>query len=231
MRRRARWLLIVPALVVLDLECAAWAAFHPLPGRDLDSGRMADPAPLHCAPAFPVYALVLGIVIANQALAALAGPVFLRYAPSKIVLLPDDSHHLPHAMLTGSSWSYHRAFVAEQLRTTAFAKRVEGACDPKTLVVSLEATQIFADLYPASTVWNEERGQLRGFLLRETQLGGRTIWVLSENEGWPDDPVADVLADPALGDFKLVRDPNNISIYDHAVIPPDRVAHFGCASE
>jgi hypothetical protein len=177
----------------------------------------------------PAYALVLGIVIGNQALAALAGPIFLRYAPSKIALLPDGSHHLPHAMLTGSSWGYHRAFVAEQLRTTAFAKRVEGACDPKTLVLSLEATQIFADLYPASTVWNAERGQLRGFLLRETQLGDRTIWVLSENEGWPDDPVADVLADPALRDFKLVRDPNNISIYDQAAMPPDRVAHFGCA--
>ncbi len=179
----------------------------------------------------PMYALVLGIVMANQALAALAGPIFLRYVPSKIVALPDGSHHLPHAMITGSSLGYHRAFVAEQLRTTAFAKRVEGACAAKTLVLSLEATQIFADLYPASTVWNAKRGQLRGFLLREAQLGDRAIWVLSENEGWPDDPVADVLADPALRDFKLVRDPNNISIYDLAVIPPDRVAHFGCAPE
>jgi hypothetical protein len=176
-----------------------------------------------------VYAIALGIVIANQALGALAGPIFLRYAPSKIVVLPDGTHHLPHAMLTGSSWGYHRAFVAEQLRTTAFAKRVEGACEEKTLVLSLEATQILADLYPASTVWNAERGQLRRFLVREAQLGDRTVRVLSENEGWPDDAAADALADPAFRDYKLVRDPNNISIYDHAVIPPNRIAHLDCA--
>jgi hypothetical protein len=176
-----------------------------------------------------VYALAFAIVAGNQALGALAGPIFLRYAPSKIVVLPDGSRHLPHAMLTGSSWGYHRAFVAEQLRTTAFAKRVEATCEAKTLVLSLEATQILADLYPASTVWNAQRGQLRRFLLREAQLGGRTIWVLSENEGWPGDPAADALADPAWNDFKLVRDPNNISIYDHAVIPPNRIAHLDCA--
>jgi hypothetical protein len=177
------------------------------------------------------YALAFGIVAGNQAMGALIGPIFLRYAPSKIVVLPDGSHHLPRGIPTGSSWSYHRAFVAEQLKTTAFAMRVEGACEAKTLVLSLEATQIFADLYPASTVWNAERGQLRRFLVRKAQPGERTIWVLSENEGWPDDAAADALADPALRDFKLVRDPNNLSIYDHVVIPPDRMAHLGCASD
>jgi hypothetical protein len=175
-----------------------------------------------------VYAIALSIVLANQAWGALAGPVFLHYAPSKLVLLPDGSHHLPHAMLTGSSWGYHRAFVAEQWRTTAFAQRIEGACDEKTLVLSLEATQILTDLYPASTVWNAERGHLRGFLVREAQLGGRTVKLLSENEGWPDDAAAVALADPDFLDYKLVRDPNNISIYDHVTIPPDRMAHLDC---
>jgi hypothetical protein len=55
------------------------------------------------------------------------------------------------------------------------------------------------------------------------------VLVLSENEGWPHDAAGDVLADPAFRDYKLVRDPNNVSIYDHAVIPPNRIAHLDCA--
>jgi hypothetical protein len=130
---------------------------------------------------------------------------------------------------TGSSWSYHRALVAEQLGTTAFANRVHGACDGKTLVLSLNATQIFADLYEAGSPWNAEKLKLRRFPILVAHIGARTVLVLSESEGWPDDAAAAALADPAFRGYKLVRDPNTVSIYDHAVIPPSRIARLDCA--
>jgi hypothetical protein len=182
-----------------------------------------------------VYALAFGIVAANQAMGALTGPFILKYAPSKLLVLPGNIHRLPRGVPTGSSWGYHRAFVAEQLRTTAFAKSVQNPCDEKTLVLSLDATQIFSDLYSASDSpiesWIAREQHLGRFPFMEAQIRGRTVLVLSENEGWPRDAAADALADPVFRDYKLVRDPNNISIYDRAVIPPGRTAHLGCAPD
>jgi hypothetical protein len=220
--------LIVPALIF-------WIA-NPRPGRhfilclagvSLLAGwlvpRLAATRPLL------VYALALGIVFANQACGALAGPLILRHAPSKIVVLPGDIHHLLRGIPTGSSWSYHRALAAEELGTNAFANRVRATCSDKTLVLSLDATQIFSDLYAGSGSWSADEQRLNRFPILTAHLGDRTIAVLSESEGWPQDAAAYVLADPTFRDYKLARDPNTISIYDHAVIPPERIAQLNCA--
>jgi hypothetical protein len=167
--------------------------------------------------------------LANQALGALVGPFILKYAPSKLVALPDKTRPLPRGFPTGSSWGYHRAFAAKEQKTADFAKSIRGACDEKTLVLSLDAVQIFSDLYEASSTWNAEREQLHRFPISAAQMGSRTVLVLSENEGWPQDAAGDVLADPAFRDYKLVRDPNNVSIYDRAEIPSNRRAHLDCA--
>jgi hypothetical protein len=222
-------------LVLIAPALAFWIA-NPRPGRHFllclaGVSMLAGWLIPRYAPARPldVYAIALSIVMANQALGALTGPFILKYSPSKLVALPDHTRHLLHDIPTGSSWGYHRALEAEQFRTSAFAKRVRGVCDDKTLVLSLDATQIFADLYEASNPWNAEKLELRRFPILAAHIGARTVLVLSESEGWPDDAAADALADPAFRGYKLVRDPNNISIYDHAVIPPERAARLDCA--
>jgi hypothetical protein len=222
------FVLIAPAL-------AFWIA-NPRPGRHFilclaGVSLLAGWLIPRYVPARPlrVYTLAIGVVCANQALGALTGPLILKYAPSKLVVLPEHTHHLLRGIPTGSSWGYHRALEVEQLQTTAFAKRVRGACDDKTLVMSLDATQIFSDLYAASSAWNAEKLELHRFPILVAHIGGRTVLVLSENEGWPDDAAGDALADPAFRGYKLVRDPNNVSIYDHAVIPPGRIALLDCA--
>jgi hypothetical protein len=179
---------------------------------------------------FAVYAVALGIVAGNQALGAVTGPLILMYAPSKLVVLPEHTRHLPRGFPTGTSWGYHRAHVAEQRKTDAFATRVEGVCDERTLVMSLDATQIFAGLYEASGAWSADEVKLRRFPVWEARINGRAVRVLSESEGWPVDAAADAMADPALSGYKLARDPDSISIYDRAEIPPDRAAHLGCSS-
>ena len=147
-----------------------------------------------------VYAVALGIVAGNQALGAVTGPLILRYAPSKLLALPDGTRHLPRGFPTGTSWGFHRAFVAEELKTEAFAARVRGVCDDKTLVMSLDATQIFAGLYAASYKWSAEEVKLRRFPVWEARINGRAVRVLSESEDgprmrrpmqWPIRPLAD----------------------------------------
>jgi hypothetical protein len=227
-------LLIVPALFF-------WIA-NPRPGRhfilclagiSVLIGGLISRA-LSARPIF-VYALAFGIVAGNQAMGALTGPFILKYAPSKLLVLPGNIHHLPRGVPTGSSFGYHRAFVAEQSRTTVFAKNVQNPCDEKTLVLSLDATQIFSDLYSASAPpiesWIAREQHLGRFPFMEAHIRGRTVLVLSENEGWPRDAAADALADPAFRDYKLMRDPNVLSIYDRVVIPPSRIAHLGCVPD
>jgi len=175
------------------------------------------------------YALAFAIVLGNQTLGTLIGPLILRDAPSKIVALADGTRHLPRGVPTGSSWTYHRDFAAEERRTDAFAAQVARPCDDNTLVVSLNATQIFLDLYGSSHDWDPTERLLGRFPVQRARIGNRTTLVLSENEGWPADAAAEALTDPALRGFKLIRDPNSISIYDRAAIPPERVARLGCA--
>ena len=222
-------------LALIAPPLAFWIA-DPRPGRHFllclaGVSMLAGWLILRRSPARPlrVYALALGAVCANQALGALTGPLILNYAPSKLIALPGHARHLPRGFPTGSSWGYHRAFVAEQLRTTAFAKRIRGVCDDKTLVLSLDATQIFSDLYAVSDPWNAKELKLGRFPILAAHIQGRTVLVLSESEGWPRDAAAGALADPAFRGYKLVRDPNTISIYDRAVIPPGRIARLGCA--
>jgi len=174
------------------------------------------------------YALAFGAVLGNQALGALTGPFILAHAPSKIVADSSGNQHLPRGVPTGSSWSYHRAFADEEARTNGFAALAAHPCDEKTLVVSLDATQIFAALYAASSAWDPTERLLGKFPLQQARIGNRTVLVLGENEGWPADAAALALDDPALRAYKLVRDPNSISIYDRAAIPPGRIAHLGC---
>ncbi len=223
-------LLIVPALVF-------WIA-NPRPGRHfiLCLAGISMLVGWSISRAFSarpmlVYALAFSIVAGNQAVGALTGPLVLKYAPSKLLVRPGNIHHMPRGVPTGSSWDYHRALVEEQLRITAFANSAQDPCDEKTMVMSLDATQIFSDFYSVSDPWAARERKLGRFSYLEAQIRGRAVVALLEFDGWPRDAAADALTDPAFGGYKLVRDPNNISIYDHAVIPPDRVAHLGCGPD
>jgi len=222
-------------LLLIAVPLLFWIA-NPRPGRHfifcLAGGAMlaaqfiaryASPRP-----SLP-YALTLGIVLANQGMATLTGPLILKYAPSKILLAADGTHHLPRGVPTGSSWSYHRAFVAEEARTDAFAALAAHPCDDKTLVMSLNATQIFSDLYAQSSQWDPTEHRLANFPVQQAHIGSRTVLVLAENEGWPADAAAVALAQPGLRDYKLIRDPESLSVYDHVVIPSNRMARLGCS--
>jgi len=176
-----------------------------------------------------VYAVVVCIIVANQALASFAGPVILKHAPTTQVVSPEHPRDLPSGIIIGSSWGYHRAYEGELSRTMNFAESLRGTCDTKTLALTGHIAEVLSTLYESNTPWKLERGKFHKFSYRTASDEHRTVMVLSEYRGWPDDAVAVSLTDPAFSDFQLVRDPNVTSIYDRAAIPAGRTAHLGCA--
>ena len=175
------------------------------------------------------YFLAVGIVLANQAAGTLTGPFILKHYPTKILTVPGQQPLMPRVPL-GSSLGFHESAQAARLRTDAFAERLLGACDAKTIVFSEREPQIVAHLYEGNRPWRVEEQLWRRFPLFIAQDRNVSFMVVSPHEGWPQDVVGEMLADPAFNEYKLVRDPDTISIYDKTPIPENRAARFGCVS-
>jgi hypothetical protein len=175
-----------------------------------------------------VHFVAFGIVLANQGFGAATSPIILRHYPFKIVAVAGQPRVMPLVPI-GDSVSFHRAVQAEMQSADAFAERVGGLCDPRTIVLSDHTPQISSHIYGWPGHWTAEEGKLHRFSTLTARDGSRTIVFLSVHEGWPEDPVAAILAEPSLKEYKLVRDPGTLSVFDKTEIPPNRAAHFGCS--
>lgn len=172
--------------------------------------------------------LCLGIVLANQAFGALSGPIILRRYPFKMIAVAGQPRVMPFVPI-GSSLSFHRAVQAELWSADAFAETLDGLCDAKAIVLTDHMPQVVSHIYGWRGPWITEEGKFHRFSIFTARDPRRTIVFLSVHEGWPEDPVAGILAEPALREFKLVRDPGTISVFDKAAIPANRAARFGCS--
>ena len=174
------------------------------------------------------YALVLGVVLANQGVGAISGPVILQHSPSPWTAAPGHSRLTTRAPI-GSSWNFHQTVQAERWRTDAFAEKVRGTCDQNTIVFSDRARQIFWHFYQSPTHWFASIRDLGSLETMVVQSGDRTVMLVTEmGDGWTHDAVSEVLANRALSKYGLVRDPDTVSIYDKTAIPLNRQAHLGC---
>jgi hypothetical protein len=144
-----------------------------------------------------------------------------------ILSVPGQPRVMPLVPI-GDSIRFHRAVQAEMRGADDFAERVGGLCDTNLLVLSDHVPLLSSHLYGWPGPWTVEEGKLHRFSILTARNGHRTFLFVSVHEGWPEDPVAAVLATPGLHQFKLIRDPDTLSIYDKTAIPPDRVARSGC---
>jgi hypothetical protein len=174
------------------------------------------------------YLIALGIVLANQAFGALSGPIILRHYPFKMVAVAGQPRVMPLVPI-GDSITFHRAVQAEMSSADAFAERVGGLCDAETIVLTDHMPQVSSHIYGWPGRWTVEEGKIHRFSILTARDGRRTIVFLSVHEGWPEDPVAAILAETSLQQYRLVQDPGTLSIFDKAEIPLDRNAHFGCS--
>ncbi|MDR3537113.1 MAG: hypothetical protein P4L71_11495 [Acetobacteraceae bacterium] len=176
------------------------------------------------------FASVVVLVLANHALAELARPFILHQNDAHSPYLPtDDAYRTTTHANIGWFWQRHAALIARRARWQAFGDQAMTSCDADTLILSDEGPSIFSRLYVGGVPVTAERFQIGKFLGFQGSRGGRNFIVLEKLNGWPADPVATVLADPALDRYKLLQDPWTMSHYDRTPIPPDRAAHLGCA--
>jgi hypothetical protein len=176
------------------------------------------------------YFAAAAIVLANQGIGAVVGPLILNHYPTKLVTVAGRERLMPRLPL-GSSWSYHRTAQAARWRTDAFAERILGTCETKTIVLSERQPQIVSHLFDGNKQWNIKERLWHGFTLMSADNEGTGIVVISLHEGWPRDAVADILADPSFDGYKLIRDPDTISVYDKTPIPQERAVGLGCGSQ
>jgi len=175
-----------------------------------------------------VYILTLGIVLANQALGALSGRVILHYYHFKIIAVAGQPRVMPHVPI-GTSAGFHAAVQQEMWAGDAFAERIRGSCDARTIVVTDHYPQLTSQIYGWPGHWIAKEGRFHQSPTITATNGTRNIVFVSEHEEWPQDSAAQLLADPDFLDYRLVRDPDTLSIFDTAVIPPSRTVHFGCS--
>ena len=148
----------------------------------------------------------------------------------------------------------HAALVERRARWQAFAQKLRTVCDPHVIVLGDEVEHVFSRLYAGGTPVEAHRININADIgtapiipaLRqygntivvgegpaklEGMVGitrGKTYVMLAKSHFWPGDPVAFLLSLPAYADYKMVADPDNMSIYDKTPIPPDRTPTFGC---
>jgi hypothetical protein len=177
-----------------------------------------------------VYAGVAALVIANHALAELVRPLLLRVNDAHTPYLPSHDAYptTTHANI-GWFWQRHAALVARRERWQAFGDMISTSCDSHTFVLSDEGPHIATRLYAAGLPIKAEPFRLAGYFGVHAVRDSKDFIVMEKMNGWPDDPVATVLADPALSQYHLAQDPWTMSKYDRTPIPADRVATFGCA--
>ena len=174
-----------------------------------------------------IYGLSIVIVLANHFFAALSGPVIVKHYHFAMLAIPGQPLIMPHVPI-GTFLSYHRAIQAEMLNADAFAKRTTEICDAKVIVFTDHQPQVSTHIYGTHFHWKVKTGHFHEFPTLTAQDGDRIIVFMSTHEGFPADPVAEVLSDLSWQEYSLMHDPSTYSAYDKTAIPSDRAAHLGC---
>jgi hypothetical protein len=178
------------------------------------------------------YTAVLVLVLANHALSEAIRPALLREndARSPLIRTPEAYRTTTQANV-GWFWKRHATLVERRERWQAMGDQLLTSCESHTLLLSDAGPIVFSRLYAGGAQVTAEPFELGRFI--EGRLGvrgGKHFLVLRKENGWPEDAVAAILADHQLDDYKIEQDPLTMSRYDRTAIPPDRRAHFGCAS-
>jgi len=106
----------------------------------------------------------------------------------------------------GDSVSFHRAVQAEMQSADAFAERVGGLCDPRTIVLSDHTPQISSHIYGWPGHWTAEEGKLHRFSTLTARDGSaRLCSCLCMRVGLKIQSPQSSLSHPE--EYKLVRDP------------------------
>jgi hypothetical protein len=171
------------------------------------------------------------VVVLNQGLSEVMRPTLLRLNQARSPYLPVAEAYgtFTHAPL-GLIYKRQAALTDRRANWAHFGDQVATACDAKIVVLSDEAEQIIARLYVGGAGVRIEATNWRGYIAYTVRRGAHLYMILAKMNGWPRDAVSEVLSDPVLADYRIVADPQLMSVYDRTAIPRDRIAQLGCTA-
>ena len=174
-----------------------------------------------------VLASALALVSANQLMSRMIQPLLLSHFHSPYIALPDETRTFTHAPL-GFVWSHHATLQTRRNRWNEFAEEIKSTCEKSTLVLSDEINQLLVALYsPWEKVRTVEVNFGRNVAFHAT-WNGRDFLFVSKIEAWPSDTIVRIMADRSLDSYKIIVDPDTVSIFDRTPVPPERAARLGC---
>jgi hypothetical protein len=176
------------------------------------------------------FVAALGLIAANQVLSEAVRPALLRMNAARSVYRPPPEFLTTFTLAPlGFSWQHHAALDARWHKWNEVGDLAATSCEANTVIFSDNAEQLIARFFAASGRLDRSNLFLvHGFHAYSGNIGAHHYVFIAKLTGYPNDAVAEVLADPAFDDYKLYADPILPSIYDKVAIPPARMARFGC---
>jgi hypothetical protein len=172
----------------------------------------------------------LGLIAANQVLSEAVRPALLRRNAARSLYRPPPEFLTTFTLAPlGLSWQHHAALDARWHKWNEVGDMAATSCEANTVIFSDNAEQLIARFFAAGGKLDRSNLFLvHGFSAYSGNIGAHHYVFIPKLTGWPNDAVAEVLADPAFDNYKLYADPILPSIYDKVAIPPARMARFGC---
>lgn len=171
-------------------------------------------------------ALAVGIVIvlANQVMAEAVRPTILSRLHSQYLTFPE------HDRTTGAapvgSFIRHHAGIAERREVlTNLGRAIAASHETRLLVVSSYLYQFESLLFsPGVNTRITGPVSIGPFTGLEIIRGAQSFVFVDPFHIWPQDPIAVILADPELKQYRIFQDPYSVSADDKTAVPADRVA-------
>jgi hypothetical protein len=166
----------------------------------------------------------IAIVLANQAVAEAVRPIILGHLHSQYLQFPERDR-ITGAAPVGSFTRHHMGLVERREVLTNLGRAIAASHEPRLLVVSSYLFQFESLLFvPGADTRITERISIGPFNGIKLVRSGQSFVFVDPFLIWPRDPIAIILADPRLNEYRIFQDPYSLSAADKTPVPADRVA-------
>ena len=166
----------------------------------------------------------IAIILANQAVAEVVRPTILSHLHSQYLQFPEHDRTTGTVPL-GFFTRHHAGIVERREILTNLGRAIAASHEPRLLVVSSYLFQFESLLFaPGADTRITGRVSIGPFTGIKLVRGGQSFVFVDPFLIWPQDPIALILADPELNDYRIFQDPYSLSADDKTQVPADRVA-------
>jgi len=166
----------------------------------------------------------IAIILANQNSAEAVRPTILSHLHSQYLQFPEHDR-TTGAVPVGFFTRHHAAIVERREVLTNLGRAISASHEPRLLVVSSYLFQFESLLFvPGADTRITGQVSIGPFTGTKLVRGGQSFVFIDPFLIWPQDPIAIILADPELNDYRIYQDPYSRSADDKTPVPADRAA-------